>query len=80
MIFAEGRGWAEGVSGKADVWYCTNIELFDYEDARRRMVIGANGKFVFNPSARSVTLLMGATGGSEGKLVEVPGGATVGLV
>jgi len=25
------------LAGHAEVWYCTNIELFDYEDARKRL-------------------------------------------
>jgi hypothetical protein len=61
------------LSGKPDVWYCTNIELFDYEAARRRLVIGANRKIAFNPSAQAVTILV------NGKTVEVAGGTTVRL-
>lgn len=61
------------LSGKPDVWYCTNIELFDYEAARQRMVIAANLGTAFNPSALAVTLQV------DGRLVEIPGGATVRL-
>jgi len=59
------------LSGKPDVWYCTNIELFDYEEARKRMIIAANTATAYNPSALTVTLRVG------GKFVDVPGGATV---
>ncbi len=61
------------LSGHADVWYCTNIELFDYEDARKRMVIAANRKLAYNPSSIPVWLK------ADGKLILVPGGATVAL-
>ncbi len=61
------------LSGKPDVWYCTNIELFDYEAARQRIVIAANLATAFNPNALAVSLLV------DGRLVEVPGGATVSL-
>jgi peptidoglycan-N-acetylglucosamine deacetylase len=61
------------LAGKADVWYCTNIALFDYEQARRRIAIAANRGSAYNPSAQSVTLSV------DGKLVEVPGGQTVPL-
>ena len=44
------------LAGKPDVWYCTNIELFDYEAARQRLVIAANRASVFNPSALPVTI------------------------
>lgn len=56
-----------------DVWYCTNIELFDYEAARQRMVIAANRRTASNPSAVTVTLLV------DGKPVDVPPGRVVDL-
>jgi peptidoglycan-N-acetylglucosamine deacetylase len=62
------------LGGKPDVWYCTNIELFDYEAARQRLVIAANRRSAHNPSAIAVTLLV------DGKTVEVPGGKTLSLV
>lgn len=62
------------LSGHADVWYCTNIELFDYEDARRRVQIAANKKTAFNPSALTVTLNV------DGRLVDVPPGKLVSLI
>lgn len=61
------------LAGKPDVWYCTNIELFDYEAARQRMVIAANRASAFNPSAVPVTLSV------DGKLVTVPAGQTTTL-
>lgn len=61
------------LAGKPDVWYCTNIELFDYHAARERLVIAANRRTAFNPSGLAVTVKV------DGRLVEVPAGATVGL-
>lgn len=61
------------LSGHADVWYCTNIELFDYEDARRRVVISANRRIAYNPSALTVWLK------ADGRLVELRGGESVAL-
>lgn len=61
------------LSGHADVWYCTNIELFDYEDARRRVVISANRGIAYNPSALTVWLK------ADGRLVELRGGESVAL-
>ena len=62
------------VAGHSDVWYCTNIELFDYEAARQRMVIAANKRTAYNPSAITVWLSV------DGKQIDVPGGKTVQLV
>jgi len=62
------------LAGKPDVWYCTNIELFDYEAARQRLVVAANRASVFNPSALAVTLNV------DGKLRDVLPGQTISLV
>jgi len=55
------------------VWYCTNIELFDYEEARRRLVVAANRATAFNPSSLAITLNV------DGALVTAPPGVTVNL-
>ena len=59
------------LSGKPDVWYCTNIELFDYEEARKRIVIAANKASVYNPNSISITLSL------DGKSLEAAPGTTV---
>lgn len=61
------------LSGKPDVWYCTNIELFDYEEARSRLIIAANRQTAFNPSALTVTIQV------DGTLVEIPPGVVTPL-
>ena len=59
------------LAGLTDVWYATNIELWDYERARLNVVVAANKRSAFNPSALPVWLLV------DGVLCEVPGGQTV---
>lgn len=59
------------LSGKSDVWYATNIELWDYERARRRVAVAANKRSAFNPSALAVTLLV------DGNLRQIAGGETL---
>ena len=61
------------LSGKSDIWYCTNIALFDYEAARQRVVIAANRASAFNPSGVPVTLNV------DGRLVDVAPGAVLAL-
>jgi hypothetical protein len=59
------------MAGHSDVWYCTNIELFDYEAARKSVVVASNGKSVWNPSGLTVAVKVG------GHVVEAkPGGVT----
>ncbi|HBC88766.1 MAG TPA: polysaccharide deacetylase [Lentisphaeria bacterium] len=74
-----GGNWADlerifkPMSGKPDIWYCTNIELFDYEAARRLVVIAANLRTAYNPSAMTVSVSV------DGKLTDLPPGKTVEL-
>lgn len=62
------------MAGKPDVWYCTNIALFDYEDARQRLILAANRRTAYNPSALPVTIKINGT-----KLVDIPAGTLVEL-
>lgn len=77
--FANNNDWAglerifKPLSGRDDTWYCTNIELFDYETARGRTAIAANKKSAYNPSAISVWLNV------DGRAVEIPAGKIVSL-
>jgi peptidoglycan/xylan/chitin deacetylase (PgdA/CDA1 family) len=61
------------LAGKPDVWYATNIQLFDYENARRQLILAANKNFAYNPTALSVTIL------ADDKQIEVPPGQTIQL-
>jgi len=42
------------LSGKEDVWYATNIEIYNYEQAVKGLVYSADKTMVYNPSAISV--------------------------
>lgn len=55
------------------VWYATNIEIYDYLTACRRLTFSMDQHLVSNPSAMAVWL------NDAGKAVEIPGGATVEL-
>ncbi len=64
---------AEKVSGKEDVWYATNIEIYDYVEAYRSLKFSADGNMVYNPSAFDVWLERNR------QLVCIPSGKTVEL-
>ena len=36
--------------GKEDVWYATNIEIYDYIMASRSLMVGVDGNTVYNPT------------------------------
>ncbi len=47
----------EYTGGKEDIWYATNIEIYDYVKAYETLRIGADRKMVYNPSALDVWFL-----------------------
>lgn len=59
------------VSGRSDIWYATNGEIFDYLTAIRRLEFSADGSTVHNPSFRSCWLSV------DGEAKCVPGGTTI---
>lgn len=62
------------LAGHDEVWYCTNIELFDYEAARQRLVIAANRLTAYNPNGMPVWVNV------DGRLFSIAPGATAALV
>ena len=61
------------IAFKKDIWYATNIEVYDYVNAYRSLIYYANAKKVYNPTHIDVYL-----GGSYGKFL-IPAGQTVTL-
>jgi hypothetical protein len=54
-----------------EIWYATNIEIYDYVEGYKRLVYSANGCRVYNPSLFSVWIDV------DGKLFEIAPGKTV---
>lgn len=54
--FAQDDNWelldeiCKKLSGKDDVWYATNIEIYDYVKAYESLVYSADGKMIYNPT------------------------------
>ncbi len=46
--------FCEKMSGRDDVWYATNIEIYDYVQAYNALQFSVEGKMVRNPSALTV--------------------------
>ena len=40
----------EKISGHEDIWYATNIEIYDYVQAYRALVFSVDGTMVYNPT------------------------------
>ncbi len=43
--------FAEYISGKEDIWYATNGEIYDYVQAYNRLEYSVDGKIITNPTA-----------------------------
>ena len=46
--------FAKYMGNRDDIWYATNIEIYEYMEDYKRLVYSANGKRVKNPTARTL--------------------------
>ena len=44
----------QNVGGKEDIWYATNLEIYDYVQAYKSLLVSLDGKTVQNPTAMDV--------------------------
>ena len=51
------EGLLEKVSGKEDIWYATNGEIYQYAEDFKRLQFSANCEWVFNPTAQDIFFL-----------------------
>lgn len=65
--------FAEKMGGRDDIWYATNIEIYDYVQAYRSLRFSADGTMVENPTTTDVDVTY------NGKDVHIPSGATMHL-
>ena len=63
--------FCEKMEGKKDIWYATNMEIYEYLTAIRNLELSADGLSMYNPSAISVWVL------ASGMNIEIPSGETV---
>lgn len=46
--------FADYIGNRENIWYATNIEIFDYADAYRQLQFSCNSKLVYNPTFTEV--------------------------
>lgn len=68
--------FAEYTGGKEDIWYATNIEIYDYIEAYNRLQWSADLSMVHNPSAISVWVKKAEHGSSKSVTAEIKPGET----
>lgn len=67
------------IGGRDDIWYCTNIEFFDYLRAWRSLEFFADQSAVYNPSAIPICLAVMVTRAQPLLRVTVDPGETIKL-
>ena len=65
------RAFAEKMGGRDDIWYATNIEIYDYVQAYQSLHFSADNTIIHNPSAQTLWLE------KDGKLLSVAPGETI---
>lgn len=69
--------FCDKMAGHEDVWYATNIEIYDYIAASGRLVSSCNGRFLYNPSALDVWVTKNGSLRRAGERLCIPAGKTV---
>lgn len=64
--------FCQSISGCEDIWYATNLEIWEYVTAAKNLVISADQTRIYNPSAISVWVEIGIE-----HPLEIPSGKTV---
>ena len=57
--------------GKEDIWYATNMEIYEYVKAYNSLVFSADGNMVYNPTLVDVWFDV------DGKLYEIKSGEKI---
>ncbi len=75
--FARENNWeiienfCQRMSGDNQIWYATNIEVFDYVENLKRLQITADGKSIYNPSVMELWF------SCKGETIHIGGGETI---
>lgn len=68
---------AEYVGGREDIWYATNIEIYDYVQAYKRLQSNYDMTIIHNPSAIPVWVELGGTPLTRGMVYCIGAGETL---
>ena len=60
------------ISGNEKIWYATNIDIYNYMEAQKRLVISADETMFYNPSSITVWVEK-----DREEIIEIPAGAIV---
>lgn len=69
------ESFCEMIGKRDDIWYATNIDIVNYNEAFSRLIFFADNDYVYNPNATSVWVAVN----KNDSYVEIPAGQTVKL-
>jgi hypothetical protein len=50
------ENFAQYIGGREDIWYATNLEIYEYVENYRKLVFSMDGRRVYNPSCQEIFL------------------------
>ena len=63
-----------------DIWFATNMEIYEYAEAFKQLVFSADGSKVYNPTTRDVWGTLDDNRKTRvGKVIKIPANETVTL-
>ena len=65
------ENFAEQIGGKDDIWYATNIEIWEYIESYKRLVFSLDERYVYNPTALTLWFIL------NGEIHSVAPGQTI---
>jgi len=69
------ENFTERMGNRDDIWYATNIEVYNYVEAYRKLVFSVDTNLVYNPS--SIPVWFNYFGWDSNKIIKVEPGETV---
>jgi len=65
------ENFSKYVGNREDIWYATNIEIYEYVKAYEQLIFSANGKLIKNPTNTTIWLKI------EEDMIQIKAGVTV---
>lgn len=69
--------FCDKMAGHEDIWYASNIEIYDYMQAAKRLVSSCDGRILYNPSALDVWVTKDGNHRRPGTKLCIPAGKVV---
>jgi hypothetical protein len=69
--------FAEYMGNRDDIWYATNIEIYDYIDAYNKLVFSTDAHTVYNPTAKTIYFASSAARADEDKIYSIAPNETI---